>query len=220
VRSAEHQSAREAPASAAGTMPPSTAHDAAVREIARAAADTSGSGQAHINAAENTFGADRASDLDEVSELPPRHEGDIGRAHHRTFSSASARTISERAHLAVASSGAASSASITSHIFDPTLSEEQVQQRIREEIGGMGPQLDLVSLSQAYTKLERTIQEVRVLSPQRHTVVFYWHIDAWSAGVPDRLSMCLSRSAWLRSGLDRNHAVHAGHAPNVCRRAS
>jgi hypothetical protein len=84
----------------------------------------------------------------------------------------------ELAALNMRSVGCHSSASrATSHIFDPSLSQEEVQQRIREEIGGMGPQLDLVSLSQAYTKLEKSIQEVCISCC---SIVVMVSIGVWS----------------------------------------
>lgn len=47
-----------------------------------------------------------------------------------------------------------------SHIFDKALSQEQVQQKIREEMGPAHNR-DLVSLAQAYTSFEKSVQEVR-----------------------------------------------------------
>ena len=61
----------------------------------------------------------------------------------------------------VPSLGCHSSVSRTaSNIFDKNLSQEQVQQRIREEMGPAHHR-DLVALAQAYTSFEKSVQEVR-----------------------------------------------------------
>jgi hypothetical protein len=68
-------------------------------------------------------------------------------------------------HLCVHSSGASSAASA---IFNPSLSEDEVRQRIRIGMGNARPFFDFVEVARCVTSLERSVQEVRAPAAPAH----------------------------------------------------